>query len=83
MVAGESTALCTHDLLLAGTANHDKVRVFASRDSGQVGERGTPVQLHTYLAFFDLPSDIESIESIAFECDAAVVLDIDGVALLP
>jgi hypothetical protein len=83
LVVGEGTALDSFDARRTESADHEKARIFASRDSGQVNPQGTPIQLHTYLEIYDLPPDIERIDSIAFECDSAVLLNIDGVALLP
>jgi len=83
MVSGVTTSLCNFDALPAGSANHKKVQVFSSRSSGQVDSQGAPVQLHNFVATLDLPDTVTSIQEIAFECDASVVLDIDGIALLP
>ena len=77
LVAGENTSLRNYDLRAANDVKLEKTKVFASRDSGEVGDDGDPLRLHTYMAVFDVPANIESIERIQFTCPASVVIDIE------
>jgi hypothetical protein len=74
---GVHTARCDDEPRAGGAT------VFESRDSAHLNREGRPVQLHKYIAVFDLPVEAASIDAIAFHCNAEVVLDIFGMALLP
>jgi hypothetical protein len=81
--AGEHTSLRNIDAVPATAREHDMAPVFISRDSGQIGGDGSPIRFHYYIAEFEIPESAAAVNRIQFECLAPVILDVEGVVLLP